>query len=225
MWAYDLHLYTVAYFTRGGGEDLFAMRGAVLAMLVAAVRARHPRHIASWKVQISRAATFQSLSVIAILAYLIADDVGVAGDGDRRRRLGSGRRSSASSFVMTRRGPGAAAVGAGARLAAGDRRQASSSSIATIIARNGCASPTRSAASGEDSASLEERVVKALADIGGSPGGLLLLRRRALSPRPRRRAGTGTRRCRRPATAPRRWSRFIEDRPTSSISTRSAAAG
>src|SRR3954469_17189278 len=34
MWAYDLHLYTVAYLTRAPVDDLLAMRGAILAMLV-----------------------------------------------------------------------------------------------------------------------------------------------------------------------------------------------
>src|SRR5207245_1134424 len=34
MWAYDLHLYTVAYLSRSPVTDLVAMRGAVLAMLV-----------------------------------------------------------------------------------------------------------------------------------------------------------------------------------------------
>ena len=33
MWAYDLHLYTVAYFTRTPGAELFALRGIVLAAL------------------------------------------------------------------------------------------------------------------------------------------------------------------------------------------------
>ena len=34
MWAYDLHLYTVAYFTRGDAEGLHAVRGVLLAALV-----------------------------------------------------------------------------------------------------------------------------------------------------------------------------------------------
>jgi hypothetical protein len=51
-------------------EELYALRGAVLALLVVlfALAMRRP---AAVKVQLSRAATFQSLSVLAILAYLI----------------------------------------------------------------------------------------------------------------------------------------------------------
>ena len=46
------------------------MRGAVLALLVP-LFALGIRGTSTWKVQISRAATFQSLSVVAILGYLI----------------------------------------------------------------------------------------------------------------------------------------------------------
>ncbi|HEX8621135.1 MAG TPA: XrtA/PEP-CTERM system histidine kinase PrsK [Allosphingosinicella sp.] len=70
MWAYDLHLYTVAWLTRGPVEDLYAMRGAVLAMLVP-LFALASRRNSAWRMQLSRAATFQSLSLIGILGYLI----------------------------------------------------------------------------------------------------------------------------------------------------------
>jgi putative PEP-CTERM system histidine kinase len=70
MWIYDLHLYTVAYLTRGPADDLFAMRGAILSMLVP-LFALASRRNAHWRMQLSRAATFQSLSVMAILGYLI----------------------------------------------------------------------------------------------------------------------------------------------------------
>ena len=54
MWAYDLHLYTVAWLTRGPVDELYAMRGAVLAMLVPLFAWRAgatPR----WRMQICRA--------------------------------------------------------------------------------------------------------------------------------------------------------------------------
>ena len=70
MWVYDLHLYTTAYLTRDPVDDLFAMRGAIMAMLVP-VFALASRRNADWKMHLSRAATFQSISVMAILAYLI----------------------------------------------------------------------------------------------------------------------------------------------------------
>jgi putative PEP-CTERM system histidine kinase len=70
MWAYDLHLFTIAYLTRDPVADLYAMRGAILSLLVPLFALASKRN-ASWRVQVSRAATFQSISVLAILAYLI----------------------------------------------------------------------------------------------------------------------------------------------------------
>ena len=172
MWAYDLHLYTVAYFTRTGAEELFAMRGAVLAMLVPlfalGVRARP-----DWKVQISRAATFQSLSVIFILAYLIlmmsaARAIEIVGrDWSQLLQLGIIVLMTAATLVVL---PSSRAR-AWLRVAVAkhmfehryDYREEWLRFTDTIGRQSG------------DSASLEERVVKALADIGGSPGGVLLL--------------------------------------------------
>ncbi|HEY6916523.1 MAG TPA: XrtA/PEP-CTERM system histidine kinase PrsK [Allosphingosinicella sp.] len=70
MWAYDLHLYTVAYLMRGLPDDLLALRGAMLVLLVPFFAATG-RKGSPWTVQLSRAATFQSLSMLAIFAYLI----------------------------------------------------------------------------------------------------------------------------------------------------------
>jgi putative PEP-CTERM system histidine kinase len=171
MWAYDLHLYTVAYFTRAPGAELFALRGIVLAALAVpfALGVRN----ASWKIQISRAATFQSVSLFVILVYLIAMMVAarameiVGGDWARIGQVGI-------VFVMTL---GALVLLPSAKLRAWlrvilakhlfehryDYRQEWLRFTDTVGRQS------------ETGASLEERVVKALADIGGSPAGLLLL--------------------------------------------------
>jgi putative PEP-CTERM system histidine kinase len=171
MWAYDLHLYTLAYFTRAPGAELFALRGLVLAAL-APLFALGVRN-ASWKIQISRVATFQSLSVIAILAYLITMMLAaraleiVGGDWARIGEV-------AIIFVMTL---AAVLLLPSAKLRAWlrvtlakhffehryDYRQEWLRFTDTV------------ARTGAEAAPLEERVVKALADIGGAPGGLLLL--------------------------------------------------
>jgi putative PEP-CTERM system histidine kinase len=70
LWGFDLHLYTMAYLTQQPWTDLFAMRGALAALLVP-LFALAARRNAGWRVQLSRAATFQSLSLLAILLYLI----------------------------------------------------------------------------------------------------------------------------------------------------------
>ena len=172
MWAYDLHLYTVAYFTRGLAQDLYALRGTVLALLVP-LFVLGVRNTSIWKVQLSRAATFQSVSVIAILAYLIVMMSGaramelVGGDWGRAAQLGIVLVMSVAALIM---------------LPSGRLRGWFKVVVAKHVFehrydyREEWLRFTDTVARGdEDSPSLETRVVKALADIGGSPGGLLLL--------------------------------------------------
>ncbi|MEA3029169.1 MAG: hypothetical protein QOG13_494 [Sphingomonadales bacterium] len=170
MWAYDLHLYTVAYFTRVPGVELFALRGLVLAA-VAPLFALGVRN-ATWKIQISRAATFQSVSLVLILAYLIAMMLAarameiVGGDWALIGQVGI-------VFVMTL---AALVLLPSAKLRAWLRVVLAKHlfehrydyrkewlRFTDTVGREGGAG-----------ASLEERVVKALADIGGAPAGLLL---------------------------------------------------
>jgi putative PEP-CTERM system histidine kinase len=172
MWAYDLHLYTVAYLTREPVNDLFAMRGAIAAMLVPLFALASKRN-AQWKMHLSRAATFQSISVIAILAYLIlmmsatqALEV-IGGEWVRIGQIGL-------VFVMT--------VGALIFLPSGKARAWLSVMLAKHFFehrydyREEWLRFTRTVGlGGDDAAPLGDRVVKALADIAGSPAGLLLL--------------------------------------------------
>jgi len=171
MWAFDLHLYTVDYFTRTAAVDLFALRGIVLAAIVPlfALGVRN----ASWKIHISRVATFQSLSVIAILAYLIAMMLAarameiVGGDWARVGQVGIVFVTTLAALVLLP----SAKMRAWLRVTLAkhlfehryDYRREWLRFTDTIGRKS------------EEGAPLEERVVKALADIGGSPGGLLLL--------------------------------------------------
>jgi putative PEP-CTERM system histidine kinase len=172
MWAYDLHLYTVAHFTHGQAADLFAMRGIVLAMLVP-LFALGLRDNPVWKVQISRAATFQTISVVLILVYLIAmmsasrAIEAVGGDWGRVAQIGIILIMTLAALVLL---PSARARAWFRVFLAKhvfehryDYRQEWLRFTDTI------------GREGEDSPSLEERVVKALCDIGGAPAGLLLL--------------------------------------------------
>ncbi|HET9427279.1 MAG TPA: XrtA/PEP-CTERM system histidine kinase PrsK [Allosphingosinicella sp.] len=172
MWAYDLHLYTVAYFTRGLAQDLYALRGVVLAMIVPLFLLGVRNH-QTWKVQLSRAATFQSVSVIAILAYLI-----VMMSGARAMELVGGDWGRAAQFGIVL----VMSVAALILLPSGRLRGWFKVVVAKHVFehrydyREEWLRFTDTVARGdEDSPSLETRVVKALADIGGSPGGLLLL--------------------------------------------------
>jgi putative PEP-CTERM system histidine kinase len=68
LWTYDLNLYTVSYFHPSGVGALFEWRGAAVA-LAALMFALAGRREEGWRIRLSRAATFQSLSLLAITAY------------------------------------------------------------------------------------------------------------------------------------------------------------
>jgi putative PEP-CTERM system histidine kinase len=172
MWVYDLHLYTTAYLTRSPAEDLFAMRGAILAMLVP-VFTLASRRSAEWKMQMSRAATFQSISVIAILAYLVLMMSAIQvlevieAEWVRIGQIGL-------VFAMT--------IAALVFLPSGRARAWLKVMLAKHLFehrydyREEWLRFTRTMAlGGEDAAPLVERVAKALADVAGSPAALLLL--------------------------------------------------
>ena len=171
IWTYDLHLYTVAYLTRDAVPDLFAMRGAIVAM-TAPLFILASRRSASWKMHVSRAATFQSLSVMAILVYLIlmmsatqAMEV-VGGEWVRLGQIGF-------IFAMT--------VAAAVVLPSGKARAWLGVMLAKHLFehrydyREEWLGFTRTIAKrGEDAAPLADRIAKALADMAGSPAALLV---------------------------------------------------
>ena len=221
MWIYDLHLYTVAYLTRGAGDDLLAMRGAILAMLVPLFALASRRNV-QWRMQLSRAATFQSLSVMAILGYLIvmmsatrALEI-IGGEWVRIGQIGLVFVMTVTTVVLL------PSAGCGHRC--GSCSPSIFSSIATIIARNGSASPTgrreaaarrrRRSASGSSRrspTSLKRRVASCSSPT--KPAGSLS-----------RRAGNGRATCPIPATDDSIFTHFDRPRPISSISGRSATA-
>ncbi|MEO5772758.1 MAG: XrtA/PEP-CTERM system histidine kinase PrsK [Sphingomicrobium sp.] len=68
MWIYDLNLYTVAYLDPRLAIGLIAWRGLVVAA-TGPLFALGARREDGWRIRLSRAATFQSLSLLAICAY------------------------------------------------------------------------------------------------------------------------------------------------------------
>jgi putative PEP-CTERM system histidine kinase len=67
IWTYDLNLYTLSYIA-GTSPGLLQWRGIAIA-LAAPLFAASMRNDGQWRVRLSRAATFQSLSLLAICAY------------------------------------------------------------------------------------------------------------------------------------------------------------
>jgi putative PEP-CTERM system histidine kinase len=172
MWAYDLHLYTVAYLTRGPVEELFAMRGAVLSMLVP-LFALASRRNAQWRVQVSRAATFQSLSVIGILFYLIlmmsatrALEI-VGGHWMRVGQVGILFAMTVLAFVLLPSGRMRAWLRVIMAKHFFEHRYDYREEWLRFTRAIGTA--------GEEAAPLGERIVKALADLADAPGGFLLV--------------------------------------------------
>ena len=89
MWGFDLNLYTVAYLNAPGAGEVFNLRGLFMALIAPLFAYRGPR-AGSLKFKLSRAATFQSLSLLAIATYFAL--MAVAGDCASRQRLRLARR-------------------------------------------------------------------------------------------------------------------------------------
>jgi putative PEP-CTERM system histidine kinase len=68
IWVYDLNLYTSLYLSSAGAEGLLNWRGLAVAS-AAPLFALSTRTEGAWRMRLSRAATFQSLSLLAICAY------------------------------------------------------------------------------------------------------------------------------------------------------------
>jgi putative PEP-CTERM system histidine kinase len=68
IWTYDLNLYTVGYLAPSAAGGLADWRGIAL-VLTGPLFALATRNEDDWRIRLSRAATFQSLSLLAICAY------------------------------------------------------------------------------------------------------------------------------------------------------------
>lgn len=71
MWIYDLNLYTISYLAKAWSPELTALRG-LTAAAIATIFALGARRTRNWTIQLSRTMAFQSLSLVAIGGYLAA---------------------------------------------------------------------------------------------------------------------------------------------------------
>ncbi len=170
MWFYDLHLYTAAYLSRELPAELYAFRGAVMALLVG-LFALGMRRTSAAKVQLSRAATFQSLSVLAILAYLI-----VMMSVSRAVEMAGGDWLQIAQIALLLTMSGAALV----MILSGRARRWLSVMLQKHLFQHRYDYRQEwlrfTATVTGDAAPIEQRIAKAMADIGGAPAGLLLVR-------------------------------------------------
>ncbi len=172
MWVYDLNYYTIAYLESPSAAGLERWRGLAVA-LTAPLFAMGLRAGDVWRIKLSRAATFQSLSLFAICAYfalmaIVATALrGSSVDWPAALTIGV-------LAVMT--------VGAMVVLPSGRARGWLKVKVAKHLFEHRfdyraewLRFTDTLGRAGADEAPLGERIVKAFADIAEAPGGLLLI--------------------------------------------------
>lgn len=172
-WAYDLNLYTISYLDPGSARGLDGWRGAAVA-LTGPLFALAARHEDDWRIRLSRAATFQSLSLLAICGYFAVMTVLATALKD----TGSDALRSVSVALLA-----VMVVAAMALLPSARARSWAKVKIAKHLFEHRYDYRTEwlrftetLGSSATEGHHLGERVVKAFADILNAPGGLLLER-------------------------------------------------
>jgi putative PEP-CTERM system histidine kinase len=172
MWAYDLNFYTIAYFDPGKAQGLFDWRGLVLVM-AAPLFAFGGGQDERWRIRLSRAATFQSLSMLAIAAYIAVMAVLVTALRD------SGVDWTRALLILLLAAMTAAAI---VLLPSSRARGWAKVMFAKHFFEHRYDYRTEwlrftetIGASGPKTPPLGQRVIKAFADILDAPGGLLLV--------------------------------------------------
>ena len=171
-WGYDLNLYTLYYLDPSAARGLIDWRGAVIA-LTAPLFAVGAGQQDGWRMRLSRAATFQSLSLLAICGYFAVMTIlatALRGTGwDWSRAVLVVVLSAMTLAAMVLLPSAKARSWAKVKLAKHlfEHRYDYRSEWLRFAATVG--------RSGADAPPLGERLVKAFADIMDSPGGLLLV--------------------------------------------------
>ena len=171
IWTYDLNLYTSLYVSSAGAKGLMEWRGLAVAF-AAPLFALATRKEGAWRVRLSRAATFQSLSLLAICAYFALMAIlatalrGTGVDWSSALMIGVLAVMTVAAMVLI---PSARARGwVKVKLAKHlfEHRYDYRTEWLRFTETLGRA--------GHDAPPLSERIVKAFADIVDAPGGLLL---------------------------------------------------
>ena len=171
-WTYDLNLYTLDYLDRRLASGLFDWRGA-LVFATGPLFALGGQKADGWRVKLSRAATFQSLSLLAICSYFavmaVLATVLRESDWDFARGLTIGILAAMTVAAMVLLPSPRARSWTKVKLAKHlfEHRydyRAEWLRFAATLGR-----------SGPDAPPLAERIIKALADIVDAPGGVLIV--------------------------------------------------
>ncbi|MES2120412.1 MAG: XrtA/PEP-CTERM system histidine kinase PrsK [Pseudomonadota bacterium] len=172
MWGYELNFYTLAYIGAPSAAMLAEWRGLAIA-LTGPLFALGARKEEGWRIRLSRAATFQSLSLFAICAYfalmaVVATALRTSGfDWSGALMVGVLAAMTVGAMVLI---PSARARGwLKVKLAKHlfEHRYDYRAEWLRFTGTLGRAGP--------DAAPLSERIVKAFADVVDAPGGMLLV--------------------------------------------------
>ncbi|WP_417590803.1 XrtA/PEP-CTERM system histidine kinase PrsK [Parasphingorhabdus sp.] len=172
IWTYDLNLFTITYLTQQSSTELLAMRGPMMAIIAPILALASVRNT-EWNLKLSRSVAFRSLSLVAIGSYLmmmvvIATALQIIG--------GDYARLAQISFLF------GTSIGALLLLPSGRFRAWLKVKLAKNFFQHRYDYRTEwirftdtIGRPGVDSAPFHERVIKAIADITDSPGGILLM--------------------------------------------------
>ena len=172
IWIYELNLYTTLYLGAASASRLVEWRGLAVA-LAAPLFALSTRKDGGWRVRLSRAATFQSLSLLAICAYFALMAIlatalrGTRVDWSSSLMVGALAVMTVAAMVLV---PSARARGwMKVKLAKHlfEHRYDYRTEWLRFTETLGRAGP--------DAPPLSERIVKAFTDVVDAPGGLLLV--------------------------------------------------
>jgi putative PEP-CTERM system histidine kinase len=170
-WSYDLNLYTIAYLDSRLAPDLLDWRGAIIGA-TAPMFALAARREDGWRIRLSRAATFQSLSLLAICGYFAVMAIlatalrGTNVDWSRAFLVGLLALMTVAAMVLL---PSARARSWARVIVAKHLFEHRYDYRTEWLRFAGTLGTT-----GEDAAPLGQRVIKAFADILEAPGGLLI---------------------------------------------------
>lgn len=173
LWAYELNVQLIGALTGARASTLIALLPAV-ALLTAPIHVVAAMDIGRERMRLSRTATTRSLILLAAAAYLIL----IALTGALARAVGSDYAELAQAISL------AFALGAGGVMLASSRARAW---LSVMISKHFFEhrydyraewmrfTATLAQGDGEDDRNLYRRVAKALAQLTGSPGALLML--------------------------------------------------
>jgi putative PEP-CTERM system histidine kinase len=172
LWTYDLNLYTMAYLGAPSSESLTVWRGLSVAV-TAPLFAFAACNESGWRIRLSRAATFQSLSLLAICAYFAL----MAIVATALRGSGLDWSSTLMVAVLAVMTVGAMVVIPSARARGWLKVKVAKHLFEHRYDYRGewLRFTDTLGRSGPESGALSERIVKAFADVVDAPGGLLLV--------------------------------------------------